>query len=120
MKKWLILTVVIISVLLSSMMLFGWLLSGAQKPNLLEIWGTSSSDVFVVGESGTMLHYDGKTWSRMKTPAPGTISHIWGSSSSDVFAVGTKGTIVHYDGSTWSPMNSGTTSQLGKIWGTSS
>ena len=84
MKRWLLLTIVIIFLVLSLMMLFGWLfgwlLSGGQKANLLEIWGSSSSDVFVVGENGTMLHYDGNTWSRMKTPFLGTISHIWGSS----------------------------------------
>jgi hypothetical protein len=27
------------------------------------IWGSSSSDVFVVGSDETILHYDGSEWS---------------------------------------------------------
>jgi hypothetical protein len=28
---------------------------------LLGVWGSSSSDVFAVGDKGTILHYDGTT-----------------------------------------------------------
>jgi hypothetical protein len=29
------------------------------------VWGSSGSDVFATGKSGTILHYDGSTWSLM-------------------------------------------------------
>jgi hypothetical protein len=95
-------------------------MSSGTTNNLLGVWGSSASDVFAVGNSGTILHYDGSTWSSMSS---GTTSHlrgVWGSSASDVFAMGNSGTILHYDGSTWSPMTSGTTNTLRGIWGSSS
>jgi hypothetical protein len=69
--------------------------SGATHP-LYAVWGSSSSDVFAVGDYGTILHYDGSSWSPMTS---GTTSHlrgVWGSSSSDVFFVGGGGIILHY------------------------
>ena len=64
---------------------------------LSAIWGTSSTDVFVVGAYGTILHYDGSTWSTMNSGFTFNLSAVWGSSSTDVFAFGTNG-ILHYDG----------------------
>jgi hypothetical protein len=91
------------------------------------VWGSSGSDVFVVGwpdDSGpwpvydpTILHYDGTSWSAMSWS--GHLNGVWGSSGSDVFAVGTGGGILHYDGSDWKLMNIGTTHGLGGVWGSS-
>src|SRR5579862_8730187 len=33
------------------------------KMDLFAIWGRSLNDIFVVGWAGTILHYDGTTWS---------------------------------------------------------
>ena len=65
---------------------------------LLGIWGSSGSDVFAVGEGGTILHYDGTSWSSMNSGSANRLIDIWGSSGSDVFAVGVWGTILHYEG----------------------
>ena len=62
---------------------------------LRSIWGSSSSDVFAVGGSGTILHYDGTAWSEMSSGTTEHLYNVWGSSSSDVFAVGYDGTILH-------------------------
>jgi len=98
----------------------GW---GAQYPipceSLHDIWGSSGSDVFAVGEYGTIYHYDGTSWSFMTSGSNEGLIGVWGSSASDVFAVGYSGTILHYDGTTWSPMTSGTTQDLRAVWGTS-
>ena len=104
--------------------------------NLYDIWGSSSSDVFAVGEDGTILHYDGSTWEEMTSNTTKTLYDISGSSSSDVFAITctiTEDTrrrhrtywqyeniILHYDGSTWEEMTSNTTKCLRGIWGSSS
>ena len=84
------------------------------------VWGSSPSDVFAVGERGTILHYDGSAWSAMASGTSNRLNGVWGSSSSDVFAVGEPGTILHYDGSAWSAMTSGATRSLRGVWGSSS
>ncbi|MHB2227952.1 glucosyl transferase [Calditrichota bacterium LG24] len=33
-----------------------------------KIWGTSSSDLYVVGNSGLIAHYDGQKWQRIESP----------------------------------------------------
>jgi len=83
-----------------------------------QIWGSSGSDVFVVG-GNTIRHYDGSTWSDMSSGTTEWLGGVWGSSGSDVFAVGGSGTILHYNGSTWSTMSSGTTNNLQGVWGSS-
>jgi hypothetical protein len=92
--------------------------SGTLK-GLNGVWGSSGSDVFAVGESGTILHYDGNAWFPMDSGTTKYLYGIWGSSGSDVFAVGESGTILHYDGNAWSPMDSGTNQTLWGIWGAS-
>jgi hypothetical protein len=55
---------------------------------LVGVWGSSSSDVFVVGNEGTILHYNGSAWGPMTSGITTDLYGVWGSSSSDVFAVG--------------------------------
>ena len=83
------------------------------------VWGTSGSDVFVGADNGRILHYDGSTWTAMRSGATGIIFNFWGTSGTDVFVVGSGGTIHHYDGSDWIAMDSGTTEDLRGVWGTS-
>lgn len=70
------------------------------------VWGSSSSDVFAVGDYGSILHYNGTTWSPMASGTEEHLSGIWGSAANDVFAVGDYGTILHYNGTAWSLMDS--------------
>ncbi|MFC1924439.1 hypothetical protein ACFLT3_00615 [Chloroflexota bacterium] len=87
--------------------------------DLHSIWGSSSTDVFAVGDWGAILHYDGSSWSEMSSGTTEDLWAVWGSSSSDVFAVGESGTILHYDGSAWNLMSGGDLKQLKGIWGSS-
>ena len=64
---------------------------------LHNVWGSSPSDVFVVGYEGVIQHYDGKNWTTVLAGIT-SLSAVWGSSSSDVFAVGEYGAILHYSG----------------------
>jgi predicted membrane protein len=96
-----------------------------QYDDFYGVWGSSSSDVFIVGGSHftgetIIIHYNGKTWSTMTSNATSELYGVWGTSSSDVFAVGFTGTILHYDGKKWSAMTSNTTYDLLSIWGVSS
>jgi hypothetical protein len=79
--------------------------------NSLEgIWGNNSSDIFVVGQYGTILHYDGSIWTEPPSNTTISLHDIWGSSYNDIYAVGDGGTILHYDGN-WSAVTHNLTSQ---------
>ena len=60
------------------------------------VWGSSTSSIFAVGETGTALHYDGTTWSAMISAVGGRLNDVWGASASAVFAVGQDGAIIEY------------------------
>jgi len=100
----------------------------ASAPGYLEgIWGTSPSEVFAVGHSGTILHFDGSAWSQMTDGVPSgdqyVFSDVTGTSPRDVYAVGDaagQGLLLHYDGSTWTPIASGTEAILRGAWVTPS
>jgi hypothetical protein len=83
-------------------------------------WGTSTSDIFAAGSSGTIRHYDGNGWSGMTSNTSSGLLDIWGAGTSAVWAVGSGGTIVHYDGGSWSSVTSDTNKQLWGVWGASS
>ncbi|BAP57192.1 glucosyltransferase-I precursor [Thioploca ingrica] len=84
------------------------------------VWGSSSRNLFAVGDGGTLFHYDGQTWSAMNSGTSLSLKAIWGSSSNDVFVVGDQGTILHYNGKDWSILNSGISTSIHSIWGSSS
>jgi hypothetical protein len=85
--------------------------------HLKAVWGTSSSDVFTVGDDGIVLHFDGSQWTRQHTPITKAVHEIWGSSPTDVIAVAARGIVLHYDGSAWSQMTSPTDRDLFGVWG---
>ena len=90
------------------------------EKDLYGVWGSSAIDVYAVGISGTILHYDGSKWRVMASP-PNTdnLYAIWGSSSSDVYTVGRNGTILHCNGSKWTSVEGGVRTSLFGIWGSS-
>lgn len=84
-------------------------LPGAAKNRaLFKVWGTSSDDLFVVGEAGIIWHKKGPTWTLESEPpiAGGNLTTVHGCAADDVFAVGGRD-ILHYDGATWSKLDKG-------------
>ena len=63
-----------------------------------KVWGSARDDVFIVGQNGAALHYDGTAWKRVVTGTHATLLTVTGRSSSDVWAVG--GNYVAVDPST--------------------
>jgi len=85
-------------------------MSSGTTEYLLDIWGTSATDVFACGWNGTILHYDGVQWRVMDTPVTFPLCALLGNASNDVYSVGYVGTILHYDGAEWTKQPSGTLS----------
>lgn len=66
----------------------------------------------VIGDHGTILHYDGNTWTLATDTISDTLEAVSMVSDTDGWAVGRSGTIVHYDGANWAPVISPTTQWL--------
>jgi hypothetical protein len=43
-----------------------------------KMWGTSSDDLYIVGNAGNLVHFDGGRWSKLETGTTLTIQDIWG------------------------------------------
>ena len=92
---------------------------------LWHIWGTSSSDFFVLGESSVYRRSQGN-WQSSWTLSDlwhdrtdTTLLGIWGTLPNDVFVVGRQGAVAHFDGSSWTAIETGSRADLQAIWGSS-
>lgn len=110
-------------------------MSSGTSEDLVDVWGTSSSNVYALAAGGALLHYNGGAWSRIDDgPLAGVAaeygphaSSLWGSSATSLWVIGgTHGpeggahSVFRYSGSGW------TTSTFGPgetyfqdLWGTS-
>ena len=74
-----------------------------------KVWGAAADDVFVCGQGGTILHWDGRAWSRQATGLPSSVSlfTVAGRAGNDVWAVGGSGSAVaiHHDGAAWQALS---------------
>ncbi len=61
----------------------------------------AKDDIWAVGYSGTVAHYDGKEWTGVKSAAFANLNGVWAWTTKDVWAVGLAGTIMHWDGDKW-------------------
>jgi hypothetical protein len=93
--------------------------NGPSTNDLRAVWGSSPTDVWVVGYGGVILHLQGSSWSASNSRPTGGFAGIWGSSATDVWAVDLADTILHWQGSSWaqvaSPTNLGDERDLGKL-----
>ena len=94
-------------------------MAGGTIEHLHGVWGGSGTDVFAVGDNGTVIHYDGINWSAMAGGTTRNLMDVWGSSGTDIFAVGNMGTILNYDGITWSDMGQDSKEQYRGVWSSS-
>ena len=72
---------------------------------LRAIWASSASDIWAVGDSGSVLRYDGTTWSSSTTRFPALrlgLHGVTGNAHGEVWIVGDNGTILYFNGSQWS------------------
>ena len=57
-----------------------WISPYPQGNTLRDVWGSSGTDVFAVGDVGTIIHYDGDLWTVMKSETEETLRGVGGSS----------------------------------------
>ena len=104
---------------------------GLEVPLLTWAWGFGDNDVTMVGNEGTIIHYDGDDWTVQPAPTDQNLWGVWGDSPDDLWAVGGRGhdageaTLLHYDGESWESwevpdLERGNVFAFFKVWGTSS
>lgn len=85
-------------------------------PTLRAIEVLDDNAAFAVGDEGTVLRYDGTTWSKMDSGVVNNLYGVSAASPTDVFAVGSGGVMLHYDGMTWSPVRTPLASQYNAVF----
>ena len=101
-----------------------WINPHPQGNHLLGAAGVGG-DFYSVGEAGSVVRFDGSSWSRIPFPWPVNLNAVWGSSPANVYAVGddpgpyTNGGIYRYDGGSWSLAKTIPYHDLLSIWGES-
>jgi hypothetical protein len=78
---------------------------GGTMPPMHAVWGTDASHVWVVGEGGTVLFYNGSVWQPLLAGAGAseTLTAVWGSGPRDVWVAGSAG-VRHFNGTAWAPV----------------
>lgn len=87
--------------------------------DLWDVWASNSSDVWVVGEKVSMLHWNGARWSRPAGRANESAYSVWGATPDDVWAYSDR--LLHWNGDEWSAweIDAGTPLSLGALGGSS-
>ncbi len=85
---------------------------------LFKVWGTSPDNVYAVGESGVVLHYDGASWAQEASGTTKDLISLWGAGPDEILAVGGRGiaTLLRYDGASWTETLVGTEPGLNGVW----
>src|SRR5262245_32335628 len=93
--------------------------------SLLSVWGTSSSDIYVVGgdanqgDGPEVRHFDGTSWTRLMTGEAGDLWWVHGFAGGPVYMGGSGGMILRYEGGTFTRMSTPGTETIFGIWGAS-
>ncbi len=87
----------------------------ATTQSLRGVWGSSATDVYVVGLQGTILHSRGDgVWTAQTSGTTKDLNAIWGSGPHDLYAAGD--VLLHSTGDgTWTPQTA--PSGLMGVWG---
>ena len=95
-----------------------WNTMETQTNNWLNsVWGTSSDNVFVVGNESTILRYNGSEWLSMTCTTQTNLHTVYGLSESDIVAVGADGTMHYYDGNHFEQQQALVDDFLWALWG---
>lgn len=83
------------------------------------VGGTSSSDVYLVGDGATILHGSGTSWTPQSTPVVSTtrLLGVFALAPGDVYIAGAANTILHSSGVNWIQQTAVGTTELRAVWG---
>ncbi|PIS28055.1 MAG: hypothetical protein COT43_07460 [Candidatus Marinimicrobia bacterium CG08_land_8_20_14_0_20_45_22] len=70
------------------------------------IWASSPTDIYFVGRKGSIVHYDGSTFTKIESGTDVDLLDIWGLNSQSIWAVGEdngyfQSVLLYFNGTTW-------------------
>lgn len=89
-----------------------------QGNTINDSYAVSPTDVWIVGDYGTILRWNGVAWEGFVSGTTQDLNGVFGVGT-DVWAVGDAGTLLRFDGVRFRNEASGTIEDLFDIWGTS-
>jgi hypothetical protein len=84
--------------------------------NLRSVWGASDSDLWVVGDKGTIAHFDGDVWSDSRSDLTEDFTGVYGTATNDIWATTQQGSVLHYDGKNWAVAVTTAQETLLSVW----
>ena len=81
-----------------------WHPASNTSASLYAIWGTDANNLYAVGDNGTIINWNGSSWSTMSSGTDYRLEAIWGWNTSNIYAGGVEGTVLYFDGSSWEPI----------------
>jgi hypothetical protein len=88
-----------------------------QGDNLLGIWGANPSNIWAVGDTGRILHFDGSVWRQLDTASDDYLAGVWTDTSGETFITGYNGRVLHYHNGRWRNHPTGVSNDFNGIWG---
>jgi len=85
---------------------------------LRSVWAVAPDDVWVVGDAGTALHYDGNQWTVEHTGVSAQLFAVT-AAGGDVWAGGASGVLLRRTNGTWTPQQTGTSRTIRTLWANS-
>lgn len=78
---------------------------------LTAMWALDANNIWAAGQNGTMLRWDGRSWSSQANGYPTTFAPtgIWGADVNNVWVTGTNGQIAYWNGAVWTATDIGGT-----------
>lgn len=64
------------------------------------VWMSDPDNAWAVGDAGTLLHHDGKSWTKVDSGTTEDLLTIHGTARDDIW-IGGSASLLHYDGTTW-------------------
>lgn len=81
------------------------------------VWGTSATNLWVVGASGNIMHWDGALFTPVQSGTTSDLFSIWGSGANDFWVGANNGLVLRWNGTTFTQQTLGTTQGISGIWG---
>jgi hypothetical protein len=91
-------------------------LSPGPRVALKGTWGSAPTNMWAVGEAGTIVHYDGRGVAQVPSGVSTTLNDVGGAGAANVWAVGAAGVALRLVGCSWAPLATGTTAELHAVF----